>query len=71
MEDLKEFHKQNLERNKEHYTMMNRTTRNVVLNYFQSKGAKVHFNYGIKMVDEDLAEKTGNGEELVVRLLVF
>jgi len=41
--------------NKSHYTMMNRATRNSVLNYFQGKGAKVHFNYGIKMEDEELS----------------
>lgn len=45
---------------------MNRATRSIVLNYFQSKGAKVHFNYGIKMTDEDLAEQTGQPEEFVV-----
>jgi hypothetical protein len=39
--------------------MMNRATKNTVLKYFQSKGAKVHFNYGIQMVDEDLAQQTG------------
>lgn len=45
---------------------MNRATKNKVLNYFQTKGAKVHFNYGIQMVDEDLAGMTGKPQELVV-----
>ena len=49
--------------NKGHYTMLNRTTRNMVLNYFQSKGAKVHFNYGIQMEDEELALQTGTEVE--------
>jgi hypothetical protein len=40
--------------------MMNRATRNRVLNYFQSKGAKVHFNYGIQMVDEELTNRLEN-----------
>jgi Phosphatidate cytidylyltransferase, mitochondrial len=68
VEDLKVFHKENLERNKAHYTMLNRTTKNLVLNYFQSKGAKVHFNYGIKMEDEELSEQTGKPNEVVVSL---
>ena len=63
--DIEAFHKENLQRNKPHYTMMNRATRNRVLNYFQSRGAKVHFNYGIKMVDEELAEQTGEPQEVV------
>lgn len=59
VEDIEKFHDENLKRNKKHYTMMNRATKNKVLTYFQTKGAKVHFNYGIQMVDEDLAQQTG------------
>lgn len=65
MDNIEAFHKENLERNKLHYTMMNRATRSRVLNYFQSKGAKVHFNYGIKMIDEELAQQTGEQQEFV------
>jgi hypothetical protein len=60
VDDIEKFHTDNLARNKSHYTMMNRATKNRVLTYFQTKGAKVHFNYGIKMLDEDLAEQTGS-----------
>ena len=35
--------------------MMSRVTRNKLVTYFQERGAKVHFNYGIKFLDEDLA----------------
>jgi hypothetical protein len=53
--------------NKSHYTLMNRATRTRVVNFFQSRGAKVHFNYGITMEDEDLASQTGTDVEQVVR----
>lgn len=46
--------------------MMNRATKNYIVNYFQNKGAKVHFNYGIKMIDEELAKQTGEPEEVIV-----
>lgn len=65
VEDIKGFHAENLARNKKHYTMMNRATRNRVLNYFQLKGAKVHFNY-IKMEDPELSAQTGDKELIVI-----
>ena len=46
--------------------MMNRATKNYIVNYFQDKGAKGHFNYGIKMIDEELAQQTGEQEEVIV-----
>ena len=51
--------------NKEHYTMMNRLTKNYGVTYFQNRGAKVHFNYGIKMIDEELSQQTGEAEEII------
>ena len=48
---------------------MNRATKNYIVNYFQDKGAKVHFNYGIKMIDEELAKETGEAEEVIVSLV--
>jgi translocator assembly and maintenance protein 41 len=65
VEDIREFHEANRVMNKKHYTMMSRSTRNKIVTYFQMKGAKVHFNYGLKFVDEDLAERTGAKEEQV------
>ena len=47
-----------MDRNKTHYTMMNRATRGKVMSYFQTKGAKVHFNE-TKIVDPELSEHTG------------
>mgnify|MGYP006098582963 CR=1 FL=1 len=44
VDDLKEFHKANLEENKEHYTMFVRFTHGKVLNLVQQNGAKIHFN---------------------------
>ena len=52
--NTKEFHEQNRELNSKHYTVMARATRNKIVTYFQGKGAKVHFNYGLKFQDEDL-----------------
>ncbi len=54
VEDIKAFHKENLEMNKKHYTVMNQMTKNKVANYFQNKGAKVHFNY-MKIEDPELS----------------
>ena len=54
VEDIKVFHKENLEMNSKHYTMMNRMTKNKVANYFQNRGAKVHFNH-MKIEDPELS----------------
>ena len=66
VENINEFHRLNLLKNKEHYTRMNRVTKNFIVNFFQTKGAKVHFNYGIKMIDEELGQQTGEVEEVIV-----
>ena len=50
--------------NKHHYTMANRMTKNKVANYFQTKGAKVHFNY-MKFEDPELSAQTGKKEMVV------
>ena len=55
--------------NKGHYTMMNRATKNRVLNYFQNKGAKVHFNY-MKVEDPELSEQTGSKEMIVIKKML-
>lgn len=65
VEDLKAFHKENLERNKVHYTYMNRATKAKLVNYFQDKGSKVHFNH-VQIEDPELSKETGK-KELVVR----
>ena len=44
VDDLKSFHKLNLEENKEHYTMFVRFTHGKVINLVQKNGAKIHFN---------------------------
>ena len=44
VDDLKSFHKLNLEENKEHYTMFVRFTHGKVINLVQTRGAKIHFN---------------------------
>lgn len=44
VDDIKGFHKQNLEEHKEHYTMFVRFTHGKVLNLVQQNGAKIHFN---------------------------
>jgi hypothetical protein len=57
--------------NKKHYTMMNRATKNFFVNYCHTKGAKVHFNYGIKFEDEELATQTGEKQELIVMKIII
>jgi len=57
--------------NKKHYTMMNRATKNFFVNYCHTKGAKVHFNYGIKFEDEELATQTGEKQELIVKEILI
>ena len=44
MDDIKEFHKENSDINKKHYTYMARVTQMRAVNFFQSKAARVHFN---------------------------
>eukprot|EP00347_Sterkiella_histriomuscorum_P021408 403334078 len=61
-----EASQENLELNKKHYTYMNRATKNRVLNYFQNKGAKVHFNT-IKIEDTEVIDQTGKLEYLNLR----
>lgn len=51
--------------------MMNRATKNFFVNYCHTKGAKVHFNYGIKFEDEELAQQTGEKQELIVKKNIF
>ena len=43
---------------------MNRMTKNKVLNYFQNKGAKVHFNF-MRIEDTEHSQQTGKKELLV------
>lgn len=58
VDNLKQFHDENYQMNKKHYTMMNRMTRNKMVLYFQDKGGRVHFN-NMKVVDPELSERTG------------
>ena len=55
VENLKDFHKENMAMNKDHYTYMARFTKGRVVTYFQDKGAKMHFNY-MKVNDPELSE---------------
>ena len=64
VEDLKAFHSENIKINKQHYTYSARFTKAKLVNYFQDRGAKVHFNY-IKYIDPELSKMTGNQEEIV------
>ena len=51
-------------RNKKHYQLSARFTKAKFVNYFQDKGAKVHFNY-IKIEDPELSQHTGDKEMIV------
>ena len=52
---MKKFHEENHQLNKNHYTMMNRATKNRALYFFQNKGAKIHFNI-ITTQDEEFTK---------------
>lgn len=45
VDDLKEFHYSNLKVNKTDYSLIARLTKGYAVTYFQTKGAKVHFNF--------------------------
>ena len=55
VENIVDFHKENLNMNKHHYTYMARFTNCKVVNFFQEHGAKVHFNH-MQVRDEYLDE---------------
>lgn len=50
--------------NKQHYTLAARMTKAKIVNFFQDKGAKVHFNY-MTVEDPDLSKQTGKKEMVV------
>ena len=55
VDDRIEFHKQNLQMNKDHYTYFSRFTHGRAVKYAQSYGAKCHFNE-IKIPRSDFAK---------------
>lgn len=52
VEDLKEFHKQNMATNYRDYTYMARFTHGKAVTFFQTKGARVHFNFTTLLLPE-------------------
>lgn len=56
-------------KNKTDYTYMARFTKAKVVNFFQNKGAKVHFNW-IKYEDPELSKQTGD-KEIIVRDIFY
>ena len=44
VDDIKQFHKENLKMNKGHYTYAARLFKEKLLGYFAKYGAKIHFN---------------------------
>ena len=44
VDDYESWHKQNYSRNKKHYPLIARFTSIKLVNYFQKKGANIHFN---------------------------
>jgi translocator assembly and maintenance protein 41 len=44
VDDVENWHKQNYVRNKKHYPLIAKITGVRLVNYFQKKGAKIHFN---------------------------
>mmetsp|Transcript_43497 Transcript_43497/g.31316 ORF Transcript_43497/g.31316 Transcript_43497/m.31316 type:complete len:101 (+) Transcript_43497:135-437(+) len=66
VKDIKEFHTENLAMNKDHYTLMARFTKAKVVNYFSTKGARVHFNT-MKIEDPEMTEMTSKPQFINVR----
>lgn len=52
VDDLKEFHKQNIEKNKTHYPYTARVFKEKLINFFSKYGARTHFNT-FKLENED------------------
>jgi translocator assembly and maintenance protein 41 len=44
VDDVENWHKQNYTRNKKHYPLIAKFTGTRLVNYFQKKGANIHFN---------------------------
>jgi translocator assembly and maintenance protein 41 len=44
VDDVENWHKQNYTRNKKHYPLLSKFTGIRLVNYFQKKGANIHFN---------------------------
>ena len=68
--DLKVFHKENLHKNRSHYTIMNRVTHTRVINLLKNRGGKVHFNH-MKIEDPELSAQTGSNEKIVNTIIVI
>jgi hypothetical protein len=44
-DNIEEWHKENFKKNKKHYPLISKIFTYRIVNYFQKKGAKIHFNY--------------------------
>ena len=69
VDDLEEFHKLNLEQNKEHYTMFVRFTGGKILNQVQKRGAKIHFNEVYLPKDYDPESDHDNSLQIVSKIV--
>lgn len=68
VDDLKAFHTENLtkELNREDYTYMARLSKGRVVTYFQTKGAKVHFNH--KTIEDPMLSELTEGKQKEISL---
>jgi hypothetical protein len=68
VDDLKAFHTENLKKewNRADYTYMARVTKGSVVTYFQTKGARVHFNH--MTLDDPVMELMTKGENKQIKL---
>ena len=62
VENTKDFHAENLKRNKEHYTYFVRSTRGLAVHKIQDFGANIHFN-NITLKDNEHIKEMSNGEQ--------
>ena len=45
VENTKDFHTENMQMNKKHYTYFVRSTRGIAVHYIQDMAARMHFNH--------------------------
>eukprot|EP00353_Schmidingerella_taraikaensis_P010788 CAMPEP_0185572688 /NCGR_PEP_ID=MMETSP0434-20130131/4571_1 /TAXON_ID=626734 ORGANISM="Favella taraikaensis, Strain Fe Narragansett Bay" /NCGR_SAMPLE_ID=MMETSP0434 /ASSEMBLY_ACC=CAM_ASM_000379 /LENGTH=62 /DNA_ID=CAMNT_0028188651 /DNA_START=170 /DNA_END=358 /DNA_ORIENTATION=+ len=58
--NTKDFHEENLSRNKTHYTYFMRSTRGKVVHKIQDAAARMHFNH-MTIESSDLIKEMTNG----------
>ena len=67
VDNTKEFHEENLSRNKTHYTYFIRSTKGKLVHKIQDMAARVHFNH-TKLTASEHIKELSNGEASQVQI---